>query len=466
MANETEPQVIPSPSISADQLDRWRGFAEEASKDTGYVAHHEKRDQQRIIVRSQMLATLQEYLAGLISPEQLRSVFQTKTMNDWDVFGLKGISGAMVLNQLVKQIPASDLDLPLRVVLAAPLDDTAAQELMTEFYRFVEAWRIAKGLNKLHIQTSNIPFFVSAWWHMQDPELWPIFYISGRQTLQREGLYTPTGNPVADYFAFRSRFRGMQTALSMTPWQFEHLCAWLDQGAAMIGAGAHASSGEQRPVTQTREIGPTLVSNLPLTIGHNGQIVTEVTITQTEEITHTQVQWMLAKIGKRLGMRVWIAENDRTRAYAGERLGPLSIESLPNVGLDPESQKTIRLIDVVWIKGHNQIVAAFEIEHTTSVFSGLLRMADLVAVYPNLSFPLYIVAPEYRMDLVRRQLRRPTFQRIELHQRCRFFSDESLFAEFDGIMKWATDPSIIDKQLAQRVGDVQQGDSADWLEDE
>jgi hypothetical protein len=42
------------------------------------------------------------------------------------------------------------------------------------------------------------------------------------------------------------------------------------------------------------------------------------------------------------------------------------------------------MIDVLRLKGH-AVVAAFEIERTTSIHSGLLRMADLVAVQPNLN---------------------------------------------------------------------------------
>jgi hypothetical protein len=40
-------------------------------------------------------------------------------------------------------------------------------------------------------------------------------------------------------------------------------------------------------------------------------------------------------------------------------------------------------------------VAAFEI---TSICSGLLRMADLVAMQPNLNIPLFLVAPEERRE--------------------------------------------------------------------
>jgi hypothetical protein len=111
------------------------------------------------------------------------------------------------------------------------------------------------------------------------------------------------------------------------------------------------------------------------------------------------------------------------------------------------------LIDVLWLKGANQVAAAFEIEHTTSIYSGLLRMSDLTASSPNLNFPLYIIAPEARLPQVEKELSRPTFQALELHKRCGFFSDEKLLQEADAIMQWANDPAVMEK-LASRVPDV------------
>ena len=120
--------------------------------------------------------------------------------------------------------------------------------------------------------------------------------------------------------------------------------------------------------------------------------------------------------------------------------------------MDDESQGHIARIDVLWLKG-GKVTAAFEIEHTTSIYSGLLRMADLIALSPNLNFPLYIVTPPERLDQVRRQLSRPTFQLLELHKRCSFFSFERLLSDADNIMRFANDPSAIDK-IASIVDDV------------
>src|SRR5439155_14166374 len=96
----------------------------------------------------------------------------------------------------------------------------------------------------------------------------------------------------------------------------------------------------------------------------------------------------------------------------GRRLDafPKCRASLPRQ-FDDATNRTIELIDVLWLKG-NAIVAAFEIESTTSIYSGLLRMADLVAMQPNLSIPLYLVAPEERREKVVWEINRPTFARF------------------------------------------------------
>jgi hypothetical protein len=121
--------------------------------------------------------------------------------------------------------------------------------------------------------------------------------------------------------------------------------------------------------------------------------------------------------------------------------------------VDPAVQRIIGLIDVLWIKGTNQIAGAFEVEQTTSIYSGLLRMSDLVVLVPILNFPLYIVSPKSRMEQVKRELSRPTFQYLELHKRCRFFASEDLLREAENIMLWASDPSAINR-LALTVDDA------------
>lgn len=145
----------------------------------------------------------------------------------------------------------------------------------------------------------------------------------------------------------------------------------------------------------------------------------------TEEVTdHTEIQYQLLNLGSEMGFAVWVARNDRNRLYNGRRLSELFTlkERLP-LQFDEATTKTIEYIDVLWLKG-NAIVAAFEVESTTSIYSGLLRMSDLIAMQPNLSIPLYLVAPDDRRDKVFVEVNRPTFSRLSppLVDICRFIS--------------------------------------------
>ena len=140
------------------------------------------------------------------------------------------------------------------------------------------------------------------------------------------------------------------------------------------------------------------------------------------DATHTEIQWLLLKLGSDMGRDVWVASNDRGKSFEDKPFIdiPKLRDSLP-LGFDPGTTRTIELIDVLWVQGSN-ILAAFEIEHTTSVYSGLLRFSDLLALQPNLNVPLYIVAPDNRRKKVVAEVNRPTFDSLPtpLRKVCRF----------------------------------------------
>ena len=144
----------------------------------------------------------------------------------------------------------------------------------------------------------------------------------------------------------------------------------------------------------------------------------------TETTAHSEIQWLLLKFGNDMGLDVWVARNDRSRSANGMRFAdlPRLRQHLPRQ-FDEVTSRTIELIDVLWLSG-NAIVAAFEIESTTVIYSGLLRMSDLLAMQPNLSIPLFVVAPDERRDKVLVEVNRPTFTRLSppLKEACRFIS--------------------------------------------
>jgi hypothetical protein len=415
--------------ISDTTLRRWMDFLEQSKGDSKWAEEVADRHARRQKEKTGLSELLKRFLSAEIQTEEFRGTFDSRTRTEWVSFGLKGMSGAMVLNMLAKYIPDKDaLAMCLREVLSLPDSVEEARDKMKAFYSFVEQVISSGQATRRQLQPARLPFFISAWWHMQDTEKWPIFYVSARRIFEREGLYKSIQDVVDDYLGFRESFLALSAALELNTWKLEHLCYWLDNQPIEDDIGRGSNGVEE---TQPEDSEEELI----------------------QDPTHTQIQWLIAKIGKKLGCSVWIASNDHNREWSGERLGDLSLENLPFLGLGDESQRIISLIDVLWIQGTNQIVAAFEVEHTTSVYSGLLRMSDLIVLSPNVNFPIYIVAPENRMSKVKRELSRPTFQALELHKRCGFFSDEILLRESTAMLRWAQTPSAID-QLAQRVSDV------------
>jgi len=149
---------------------------------------------------------------------------------------------------------------------------------------------------------------------------------------------------------------------------------------------------------------------------------------------HVELQRRLIELGGEIGFDVWVARNDRGRPCGGASLGalPKVLEELPTQ-FNEATNRTIEQIDVLWLKG-NSIVAAFEVECTTSIYSGLLRMSDLLALQPNLNIKLYILAPEERRGKVEQEILRPTFKlRLKpLSEVCGFIAIPELTAKVEG----------------------------------
>ena len=166
----------------------------------------------------------------------------------------------------------------------------------------------------------------------------------------------------------------------------------------------------------------------------------------TESITtrHSEIQYQLLTLGAELGLDVWVARNDRGRKWGRVALGSLPgmLDHLPTQ-FNEATTRTIELIDVLWLTG-NSIVAAFEVECTTSIYSGLLRMSDLLALQPNLDISLYLVAPDDRRDKVEQELLRPTFSLREkpLAKICGFLPFSTLCEKLAGIRKLGLSGSL------------------------
>lgn len=154
---------------------------------------------------------------------------------------------------------------------------------------------------------------------------------------------------------------------------------------------------------------------------HDAPATTDVGAT-SEGPSHTEIQYRLLDLGSQMGLEVWAPMRDRGRNWNSRCIGDIEglRDRLPSQ-FDRNTNRVIEEIDVIWLQGQS-IVAAFEVEHSTSIFSGLLRMSDLLTMQPNITIKLYIAGPDDRLAKFESEVARPTFaaRSRPLHSLCRF----------------------------------------------
>ncbi len=158
---------------------------------------------------------------------------------------------------------------------------------------------------------------------------------------------------------------------------------------------------------------------------------------------HDEMQWRLIRLGQLAKCDVWVPKNDQPKQYEGHQFRDFVLHEFHETLDVPRS---IENIDVVWKFGPYSIKSAFEIEHSTSIYSGILRLSDLRAEAPNSNYPLFIVASEERKKRVFDELRRPTFSGpcLRLNEVIRFLGYEKI-REIDESVKRTTnfDASVL-----------------------
>jgi type II restriction enzyme len=172
----------------------------------------------------------------------------------------------------------------------------------------------------------------------------------------------------------------------------------------------------------------------------------DVLAEQQAESEHTQIQYLLIKIGRALKYDVFVARNDRHRSFGGQAFALLTLPTLPPMSWPPEVMDTTSLIDVIWLKpGTSEIVSAFEIEKSTSIYSGILRMEDLARSIPECTCHFYLVAPNRREKEVTAQLARPAFLQDLADISLAFIPFDSLRDHCDALCKFGEDHTILRK---------------------
>lgn len=148
------------------------------------------------------------------------------------------------------------------------------------------------------------------------------------------------------------------------------------------------------------------------------------------DFSHSQIQTFIGSIGIIKGYDIWVPPIDRskldwnlTERFTYRTELPSRYEKIDDV---------VREVDVVWLqRGSSELKALFEVEHSTPIYSGLLRFNDLHLTEPHLKPKFSIVSNDVRRSLFLRQINRPTFRMSGLSDVCNFLEYKDVYSWFN-----------------------------------
>lgn len=155
--------------------------------------------------------------------------------------------------------------------------------------------------------------------------------------------------------------------------------------------------------------------------GYLSSLIETARLTETPVLSHAQVQTLIGSIGLSKGFDIWIPKNDRgkldwslTERFECAAALPDKFHSIANI---------LSEIDILWMeRGAGQLRALFEVEHSTPIYSGLLRFNDIYLSTASARATYNIVANDERRNLFVNQLSRPTFKASGLDRYCTFMN--------------------------------------------
>lgn len=176
--------------------------------------------------RNEILPVITDFVEERRSAEELRAAIQDWS-HDKPSFGF---SGAMTLNQAVKDAEAGTAETHLRAALRIPADRAAAaRQLAALADWFIELRREGSG-----VSTARAPFFASWFWWMQDPSTWRPMWVHAKNTLTTFGWLDEDPEHPGDWFA---AYTDVIASLGTDPIEVETVLSWygIEANQARLG---------------------------------------------------------------------------------------------------------------------------------------------------------------------------------------------------------------------------------------
>ncbi len=167
---------------------------------------------------------------------------------------------------------------------------------------------------------------------------------------------------------------------------------------------------EEIPDLYCNKVAEIFFPNQKKDLSHLKKIAKIINIEVNDEtpLTHSDIQAKLILIGSYLNYRTYTPDRGKQSIYG--ILGDLCSEKeVPKDSIPAVSIDTVKFIDVIWFDEEGYPTHAFEVEHSTDITKGLLRLYQV----HKLRIKLYIIAEEKNKSKFERELQKNPFHKIK-----------------------------------------------------
>jgi len=165
-------------------------------------------------------------------------------------------------------------------------------------------------------------------------------------------------------------------------------------------------------------------------------------ITQTgisiPELSHTQMQSLIGSIGIKKGYNIWYPESDKQKIDTNIVDYSKVINKLPT--FSREIDHIVSKIDVIWFD-KSKPISFYEVEHSTPIYSGLLRFNDVLLTISGAD-NFNIVANNEREGKFNREVNRPTFKQNKLIDKVTFLDYKNVYNWYFNLTKSLYEPKV------------------------
>jgi hypothetical protein len=262
-----------TPELRKIALNAFRAYWDAAPLEDGRtpIEIEAELDRKRInVTETALTPLLTNYLSESLSAGDFKRQIDgiNKQHNYW---GFRGVKGQMFFNMLVNAVEdaskadgqaRSELDDQLRSAISEPRSEENAAASLRNFRDYVT--RIGQqfvdggGAPRSKPNPGSIPFFLSYFWQIHRPDVWPVYYTNSVQMIEGMNLWQATDDPGDDYLTYKHLYETLMGVFSeeagrkLTLYDVEHVF-WF-RGGKLIAA----------PTTTGLDVAPTKAVQSPL----------------------------------------------------------------------------------------------------------------------------------------------------------------------------------------------------------